>query len=97
MPHATDANLLFGVLALQDGLISPNTFIDECSARANRPEGPLADRLQRKKLIDHANRVEVDRRLKSWLDRFGGDASAALGAVATFACDEGSAVRDGME
>ena len=90
MPHETDANLLFGVLALQDRLISPNTFVDECSARASQPEESLADRLERKKLIAHIDREAVDRRLKSWLDRCGGDACAALGTVAT------SEVRDSL-
>jgi hypothetical protein len=65
MPHENDADLLFGILALQGGLVATRTFVDECSAWAIRPEGSLADRLERKKLIDRADRAAVDRRLNA--------------------------------
>ena len=38
----TDRNLLFGVLALQAGLIEPHQFIEICTLWAARKEASLA-------------------------------------------------------
>ncbi|MDR3635519.1 MAG: serine/threonine-protein kinase [Isosphaeraceae bacterium] len=84
----TDRNLLFGVLALQDDLITERQFTDACSLWVLRRDKPLAEVLIDRGWINAANRVEVEQRLQRKLKKHGGDVRASLADVA------GAEVRD---
>ncbi len=54
-----DANLLFGVLAMQDDLISAQQFADACAVLLKHPGGDLSDVLMRDKVIDATTRDRI--------------------------------------
>ena len=60
-----DRNLLFGVLALQAGAITPSQFVEGCTLWANKKNEPLADLLLEKGWLGRANRENVDRLMES--------------------------------
>jgi len=72
MPHAClDHNLLFGVLALQAGLLDPPKFAEACSAWATRSETALADLLVERGWMTSEERAEVDRLVERKLAKQG--------------------------
>jgi PAS domain S-box-containing protein len=78
-----DHNLLFGVLALQAGLLDPFQFAEACSAWATRCETALADLLVERNWLTADERIEVDRLLKRKLG------SQAGRVMADHALDQG--------
>jgi PAS domain S-box-containing protein len=76
----TDRNLLFGVLALQAGLIEPPQFIEACLLWTARKHEPLADILVARGWIEPADRAHVEYLLERKLQRHG-DARASLAAL----------------
>jgi serine/threonine-protein kinase len=79
----TDRNLLFGVLALQSGLVDAVQFAEGCSAWAGRKDVPLADLLVQRGLLSATQRALVDQLLEMALDKHAGDAEASLATVST--------------
>jgi serine/threonine-protein kinase len=81
-----DANLLFGVLALQGDLIDRDQFAEACSAWSAAKGRPLAEVLIDRGWITEEDRAHVDYLLRRKLDRHGGDArhslTASIGPVA---------------
>src|SRR4051794_13479888 len=72
MPRSgSDQNLLFGVLALQAGLLDPVQFADACSAWATRPDDALADLLVQRHWLTADDRAEVERLLERKLRKQG--------------------------
>jgi PAS domain S-box-containing protein len=71
MPTVTDQNLLFGVLALQAGLLDVAQFGDACSAWATRIDAVLADLLVERGWLTTDDRVEVERLLERKLRKQG--------------------------
>jgi serine/threonine-protein kinase len=69
-PHS-DPNLLFGVLALQAGLLDPAQFADACSAWATRLDRTLADLLVERHWLTAEDRAEVERLAERKLRRQG--------------------------
>jgi serine/threonine-protein kinase len=67
----SDQNLLFGVLALQAGLLDPVQFVDACSAWATRPDDALADLLVQRHWLTPEDRAEVERLLERKLRKQG--------------------------
>jgi PAS domain S-box-containing protein len=67
----SDHNLLFGVLALQAGLLDPLQLADACSAWATRLDGTLADLLVQRNWLTLEDRAEVDRLLERKLRKQG--------------------------
>jgi serine/threonine protein kinase len=79
----TDRNLLFGVLALQAGLIDRDQFVEACTAWAARKESPLAALLADRGWINADDRTHLDYLLARTLGKHGGDAVRALAEVTT--------------
>jgi PAS domain S-box-containing protein len=67
----SDQNLLFGVLALQAGLLDTVQFADACSAWATRLDGALADLLVQRHWLSAEDRAEVERLLERKLRKQG--------------------------
>src|SRR5262249_36824335 len=78
----TDANLLFGVLALQADLIDVHRFAEACAAWAARKDTPLADLLVERGWITPEDRAAIEHLLQLKLRKHHGDAGASLNAVA---------------
>jgi hypothetical protein len=78
----TARNLLFGVLAWRSGLIDADQFISGCRHWAEHPERPLADRLVERGRLSAEDRAVLEQLLERNVQRHGGDALAALKAVA---------------
>jgi serine/threonine-protein kinase len=79
----TDRNLLFGVLALQAGLIGRDQFVQACTLWAARKQTPLAEVLVEQGWLDPAGRSAVEQLLGCNLARHEGDARAGLAVVST--------------
>jgi serine/threonine-protein kinase len=81
MSHDTDHNLLFGVLALQAGLLDNDQFAAACAAWATGKDTPLADLLAQRGWLTPEECGEVERMLARHLGRHGGDARASLATL----------------
>src|SRR5262245_6739487 len=81
-PLGSDANLLFGVLALQLELIDEGQFAQACAAWAARKDTPLAEVLQNLGWLTGDDRREVERLLERKLRKHGGDARRSLAELA---------------
>jgi signal transduction histidine kinase/tRNA A-37 threonylcarbamoyl transferase component Bud32 len=77
----TDCNLMFGVLALQAGLIDADQFVDACTIWASRKDAALADLLIARGWIEEGDRVHIEYLLERKIHRHGGDAKASLAAM----------------
>jgi serine/threonine protein kinase len=77
----TDRNLLFGVLALQAGLIDEAQFAQACTLWAARKDAPLADILTGQGWLAPEDRELLDALLQRKLQHHGGDARASLASL----------------
>ncbi len=77
----TDRNLLFGVLALQAGLIDTAQFVEACTLWASRKESTLADLLIERGWIVLADQDHLDYLLRRKLQKGGVNTLASLAAV----------------
>jgi serine/threonine-protein kinase len=77
----TDRNLLFGVLALQGGLIDNDKFAEACSAWTARKHQPLAELLVERGWLTPEDRRVVEYLSDKTLKKHSGDARASLAAV----------------
>src|SRR5260370_37603013 len=77
----TDRNLLFGVLALQAGLIDSPQFIEACLLWTGRKDVPLADLLVERGWIEPADRAHVEYLVGRKLHKHGGDPRASPAAL----------------
>jgi serine/threonine-protein kinase len=80
---SADRNLLFGVLALQAGLIDNDQFARAWALWAAQKDAPLADVLVAQGWLTAEDRSHVDYLLQRKLHRHQGDARASLAAVTT--------------
>ncbi len=76
-----DRNLLFGVLALQAGLIDAAQFIEASLLWTTRKNEHLADLLLGRGWIEQADRAHLDYLLERRLQKHGGTAHAGLAAI----------------
>src|SRR5262245_22922261 len=76
----TDRNLLFGVLALQAGLIDAAQFVEACSLWASRKRSVLADLLLERGWILAADRQHLEYLLERTVQKAGGP-QARLAAI----------------
>jgi len=81
MIHA-DANLLFGVLALQADLISNHQFVEACGAWAARKDVSLAELLLARGWISPEDKADVNRLLQRKMKKHNGDVRASLAEAA---------------
>jgi serine/threonine-protein kinase len=77
----TDRNLLFGILALQAGLIDAGQFAEACTLWATRKNMPLAKLLVERGWILPADKDHVDYLLERKLQKHGGDIRASLASA----------------
>jgi hypothetical protein len=82
-PASADANLLFGVLALQADLLDAQRFGEACSAWAARKDTPLADLLVERGWLTLQDRATVEHLVGLKLKKHAGDAHTTLAAVAS--------------
>jgi serine/threonine-protein kinase len=82
MSANTDRNLLFGVLALQAGLLDARQFAEACSAWAARKDTPMDDLLVEHGLLTAEDRSLLAALLEKNIKKHSGDARASLAAVA---------------
>jgi eukaryotic-like serine/threonine-protein kinase len=82
MSADTDRDLLFGVLAVQAGILDADRFAEACSGWAARNEKPLADLLVERGLLTAEDRSLLLALLARNIEKHAGDARASLAAVA---------------
>ena len=79
--HDTDHNLLFGVIALQCGLIDMQQFVDACTLWSARKHSLLADVLVERQWLESEDREHVDYLLRRRVAKEGRDVRRTLAAV----------------
>jgi hypothetical protein len=77
----TDRNLLFGVLALQAGLVEATQFIEACLLWTTRKHERIADVLLARGWIDPADLEHLEYLLERRLRKHGGDIRDSLAAL----------------
>jgi eukaryotic-like serine/threonine-protein kinase len=76
-----DRNLLFGVLALQAGLIDAGQFVEACMLWTMHKPASLADLLVERGWLEPTDKTHLDYLLQRKLAKHGGDARASLADV----------------
>src|SRR5262245_60644620 len=77
----TDRNLLFGVLALQAGLITSGQFVEACALWAMRKSFPLSDLLIERGWLVAADQDHLNYLLERRVYKYGGNVHASLAAI----------------
>jgi eukaryotic-like serine/threonine-protein kinase len=77
----TDRNLLFGVLALQAGLIDAGQFVEVCALWATQKACPLSDLLVERGWVLPEDLTHLEHLLQRKLQKHGGDARAGLATL----------------
>ncbi len=77
----TERNLLFGVVAFQNGAVDADRLAETCAAWASEPSLTLADHLLDRGLITAEQRTEVEKVVAHELEAHGGDPQATLAAT----------------
>ena len=77
----TERNLLFGVVAFQNGAVDADRLAETYAAWTSEPSVTLADRLLDRGLITAEQRTEVERVVAHELEAHGGDPQATLAAT----------------
>src|SRR5947209_2030202 len=80
-PNDHARNLLFGVLALQAGLVNVGQLTETISAWAAHKDSPLADLLAERGLLTSEDKNLVNALVERNLQKHGGDATTSLLAV----------------
>jgi PAS domain S-box-containing protein len=73
-----DQNLLFGLIAMQSGLIDMQQFVDSCTLWASRKNSSLADILAEQGWLLATDRQHVDYLLERRVQKAGGDVNKSL-------------------
>src|ERR1700689_5306238 len=81
MPAAADRHLLFGLLALQNGLINQGQLVAAFQAWTLDKSRSLADHLEARGDLDAADRAAVEALVTRHLKRHGGDVEKSLASV----------------
>ncbi|MEK7794538.1 MAG: hypothetical protein AAB353_08405, partial [Candidatus Hydrogenedentota bacterium] len=76
-PLGRDRNLLFGVLAIQLGIITPDRFVEAAAAWATSPDKTLAERLLDTAALTPRQRELIDRFVEEAVRHHDGDATEA--------------------
>jgi serine/threonine protein kinase len=77
----TDLDLLFGVVAFQNGAVDADRLVETCAAWATAQTLPLADIFVDRGLLTAEQRTEVERAVAHELENHGGDPHATLVAT----------------
>src|SRR5262249_51929795 len=78
---ATDRNLLFGLIALQNGLIDQGQLVAAFQAWTRDKARPLADHLVARGDLDRDDRLAVEALVAGHLKKHGGDAERSVAAL----------------
>src|SRR5262245_34259660 len=81
MAHAADRHLLFGMIALQVGLIDQGQLVAAFQAWARDKDRPLADHLADRGDLDGEDRLAVEALVARHLKKHGGDPERSLAAI----------------
>ena len=82
MPDAADRDLLFGLVALQNGLIDQDQLVAAFRAWTCDKARPLAEHLVARGDLDADDRAAVEAMVGLHLKKHGGDAEQSLAALA---------------
>ena len=77
----TERNLLFGVVAFQNGAVEADCLAETCADWVADPTLPLADLFVNRGLMTDEQRTEVENVVAHELDAHGGDSQATLAAT----------------
>ncbi len=77
----TERNLLFGVVAFQNGAVDADGLAETCAAWASEPTQPLADLLVDRGLMTDEQKTQVEHAVAHELASHGGDPHATLVAT----------------
>jgi serine/threonine protein kinase len=77
----TERNLLFGVVAFQNGAVDADCLAETCADWASEPTQPLADLMVHRGLMTDEQRTEVEKVVLQELASHGGDPQATLAAT----------------
>ena len=88
----TERDLLFGVVAFQNGAVDADRLAETCAAWSAAPSLPLADHFVGRGLITAEQRTEVEKAVAHELETHGGDPKATL--VATIDGRSMAVIRD---
>jgi serine/threonine protein kinase len=77
----TERNLLFGVVAFQNGTVDADGLAETCAAWASEPTQTLADLMVDRGLMTDEQRTEVEKAVAQELETHGGDPEATLAAT----------------
>ena len=81
LPMDTERNLLFGVIALQNGAVDADRLAETCAAWVAEPSQPLANLFVDRGLMTDEQKTEVEKVVADELKAHGGDAQATLAAT----------------
>ena len=77
----TERNLLFGVVALQNGTVDADRLAETCAAWVAEPSQPLADLFVKSGVMTYEEKTEVEKVVAHELEAYGGDPQATLAAT----------------
>ena len=77
----TERNLLFGVVAFQNGAVDADRLAETCADWVSEPTEPLADLMVHRGLMTDEQRTEVEKAVSQELASHGGDPQATLVAT----------------
>ena len=94
--NATESNLLFGLLALQNGLIDQDQLVASFRGWTRDRSRPLADCLVARGDLDPEQRAGVEAMVRLHMKKHGGDAARSLAAIPAgrFTCELLAALGD---
>ena len=77
----TERNLLFGVVAFQNGAVDADRLAETCAAWVEEPSQPLANLFVDRGLMTDEQKTEVEKVVAHELEAHGGDPQATLAAT----------------
>ena len=77
----SERNLLFGVLALQNGVVDADRLAETCADWVTEPTQPLADLFVKRGVMTDEQKTEVEKVVANELEAHGGDPHATLAAT----------------
>jgi eukaryotic-like serine/threonine-protein kinase len=77
----TERNLLFGVVAFQNGAVDADRLAETCAAWVEEPSQPLANLFVNRGLMTDEQKTELEKVVAHELDAHGGDPQATLAAT----------------
>src|SRR5271170_609578 len=87
-PMDTERNLLFGVIALQNGVVDADRLTETYADWVTEPTQPLADLFVKRGVMTDEQKTEVEKVVASELQANGGDPQATLAATIDGRCRE---------